>query len=558
MRDIIFGVAGGLALFIFGMNLMGEGLKKAAGDRMRKILESVTRNPLMGVVVGALVTAILQSSSATMIMTIGFVNARLLTLSQAIGVIMGANIGTTITAQLIAFKIGNFAYLVAAVGFVFFFFGQRKHLKYLGQVVFGFGVLFIGLNTMSEVLRPLAEDAFFLRWITQLGENRLLGLLVGTVMTVVVQSSSATIGVLQSLASQTVADGETVRALIPLTAAVPVLLGDNIGTTITAIIASIGSNRTAKRAALSHSLFNVLGALVCLLIFPLFIVFVYKISPHPQPALGITEADVISRQIANAHSSFNILNTLFWLPFAGVLAGIARRFIPGEDKYLERGIKYLDSHVLDNAELALSLSVKELSRMGRISWEMLQEVRKMFNGANQIKAKTDTVQESEEILDELQDSIIHYLSTTVSSNSLTERQSTILANLMHVTSDIERIGDHCTNIAEEASYRLEERINFSPEAKKELNEVFALTTDMFTYSLQALEKNDYDAAERVLKLEADMDELEEKCRNNHMERLNTGSCNPKSAVCFTELTKNLERIADHCNNIAEAVLDSRR
>ena len=212
MIEMIFGVTGGLVLFIYGMNLMGEGLKKAAGDRMRSILESVTRNPLMGIGIGALVTTILQSSSATMVMTIGFVNARLMTLTQAIGIIMGANIGTTITAQMIAFKIGGFAYPIATVGFILFFFGRRKHLKYLGQVIFGFGVLFIGLNTMSQVLEPLAENPLFLHWITKLGQNRFLGVLIGTIMTVVVQSSSATVGVLQSLASQAVMGGETVRA----------------------------------------------------------------------------------------------------------------------------------------------------------------------------------------------------------------------------------------------------------------------------------------------------------------------------------------------------------
>ncbi|NLW09113.1 MAG: Na/Pi cotransporter family protein [Firmicutes bacterium] len=557
MREIIFGVAGGLALFIYGMNLMGEGLKKTAGDRMRSILASVTRNPLMAVGVGALVTAIIQSSSATTVMTIGFVNARLMTLTQAIGIIIGANIGTTITAQLIAFKIGDIAYPIAAIGFILFFFGRRKQLKYLGQVVFGFGVLFIGLNTMSQVLKPLADNPIFIQWMTQLGENRLLGVLIGTVMTMVVQSSSATIGVLQSLASQPVVDGETVRALIPLTTAVPILLGDNIGTTITAILASIGSNRTAKRAALSHSLFNIFGTLVCLLVFPLFIAFVYQISPRPQPALGITEVHVIKRQIANAHTFFNVLNALLWLPFTRVLAAIVTKLIPGEDKYLERGVKYLDDHVLGNAEMALDLAGKEIGRMGEIAWEIYQEAEQMFNGTNQLQAKMGAVQEGEEILDELQDAIIHYLSMIVSRNSLTDRQSDLLADLIHVTSDIERIGDHCINIAEEALYLKEEGVAFSPQAKEELGNVFRHTSEMLFNSLQALLKRDYKAAKRVLELEADMDKLEEQCRTNHMERLNDGTCNPKSAVGFTELMKNLERIADHCNNIAEAVLNSR-
>ena len=377
-------------------------------------MASVTRNPLMGIGVGALVTAILQSSSATTVMTIGFVNARLMTLTQAIGIIIGANIGTAITAQLIAFKIGDIAYPIAAIGFVLFFFGRRKQLKYLGQVVFGFGVLFIGLNTMSQVLKPLADNPLFIRWMTQLGKNRFLGVVIGTIMTVVVQSSSATIGVLQSLASQPVVDGEIVRALIPLTAAVPILLGDNIGTTITGLLASIGSNRTAKRAALSHSLFNIFGTVVCLLVFPLFVSFVYQISPHPQPDLGITEAHVIKRQIANAHTFFNVLNALLWLPFTRVLATIVTKLIPGEDKYLERGVKYLDEHVLGNAEMALDLAGKEIGRMGRLRGRSTRKRRRCLTVPDQLQAKIGAVQEGEEILDDLQDAIIHYLSMIVS------------------------------------------------------------------------------------------------------------------------------------------------
>src|SRR5690606_13791574 len=323
--------------------------------------------------------------------------------------------------------------------------------------------------------------------------------------------------------------GEIVRALIPLTAAVPILLGDNIGTTITGLLASIGSNRTAKRAALSHSLFNIFGTLVCLLVFPLFIAFVYQISPRPQPALGITEAHVIKRQIANAHTFFNVLNTLLWLPFTRVLAMIVTKLIPGEDKYLERGVKYLDEHVLGNAELALDLAGKEIGRMGEIAWGNFQEVEKMFNGSNQLQAKMGAIQEGEEILDELQDAIIHYLSMIVSRNSLTDRQSDLLTNLIHVTSDIERIGDHCTNIAEEALYLKEEGVAFSSQAKDELGNVFRHTSEMLFNSLEALLKRDFGAAKRVLESEAAMDKLEEQCRKSHMERLNDGICNPKSA-----------------------------
>ncbi len=555
MKQLIFGVAGGLALFIYGMNLMSEGLKKVAGEKMRKILEVVTKNPFIGVLVGTLVTAILQSSSATTVMVIGFINAGLINLQQAIGVIMGANIGTTITAQLIAFKLGDYAYLFAAIGFMFYFAGRKKQSKYLGQVIFGFGVLFIGLNTMSNVLKPLANDSTTLNLIASMSKNRFLGLLIGTVLTVVVQSSSAVIGVLQSLASQPVVDGEVVHALIPLTAAVPILLGSNIGTTITAILASIGSNHTAKRSALSHTLFNVLGTTVCLILFPLFIAFVYKISPLPNPGAGITEANVISRQIANAHTSFNILNTLIWLPFVKFLANLVTKIHPGEDVHVEKDVKYLDSHVLNNAELALNLSTKELIRMGNVSQQMLSEVETFLNPVTQTVSNFNKVQEQEDILDYLQAEIIHYLSTIVSRNSLTERQSNIMANLMHITGDIERIGDHCTNIMELEIYMEDEHIKLSQMALEDLEKVFSLSAEMFTLCLSALEKNNFALAKKVLELESTMDVVEKESRYNHLERLNLGACNPKAAVIFNELMRNLERIADHCTNIAEAVLD---
>ena len=556
MREMIFGVIGGLALFIYGMNLMGEGLKKVAGERMRRILEVVTTNPLIGVAVGALVTAIIQSSSATTVMIIGFVNANLITLSQAIGVIMGANIGTTITAQLIAFKLGNYAYLIAGIGFTLFFFTKKKTLRYFGQVLFGFGVLFIGLNTMSSVLEPLAKNETSRRLITNLSNNPVWGLLVGTVMTVVVQSSSAVIGVLQSLASRPVEVGGAVHALIPLKAAVPILFGSNIGTTITALLASIGSNRTAKRAGLSHTLFNSFGTVVGMLLLPIFVYIVYKISPQANPGAGITEADVVSRQIANAHTLFNIINTLLWLPFVGFLARLVTKIFPGEDAYVERGVKFIDPHVVNNAELALDLSVKELVRMGNISLDMFKKVEVDFIPSEE-NQKTDLkiVEESEEVLDDLQDEIIHYLSSIVSQNTLTERQSVILADLMHVAGDLERIGDHCMNLAELFEYMNEEKITFSDQGMEDIKKVFDLTREMFDLSLQALQYNDFSAADQVLRLEKEMDAKEKDSRLCHLERLSAGMCNPKSAVVYSELMKNLERIADHCNNVAEAVLD---
>jgi phosphate:Na+ symporter len=554
MKELIFGVVGGLAIFIYGMDLMSEGLKKVAGERLRKILEAVTKNPLIGVVVGTIVTAIIQSSSATTVMVIGFVNAGLMTLQQAIGVIMGANIGTTITAQLIAFKLDEYAYLIAGIGFALYFFGKKKFAKHLGQVIFGFGLLFIGINTMSEVLKPLASNPTSLNLITKVSHNPFWGVLVGLVMTVVVQSSSAVIGVLQSLASQPVVVGGVVHALIPLSGAVPILLGGNIGTTITAILASIGSNNAAKRTALSHTLFNVLGTLICLLFLAPFVRLVYQFSPRPNLAAGITEVAVVSRQIANAHTTFNFINTLIWLPFTSFLANLVTRMIPGEEPIAERKVRFLDSHVVNNADIALNLSVKELLRMGKISQEMLADVESYLHSGD-ADDDPNGVQDKEDTLDYLQTEITHYLSTIVSRNTLTERQSNLLAHLMHITGDLERIGDHCTNIREQEVYLEEAHITFSEMALADLKKVFDLTNQMFTACLGSLEKNSAELAMKVLEMESQLDVIEKEARTNHLERLSMGSCDPKAAILFNELMRNLERIADHCNNIAEAVLD---
>ncbi len=553
MKDIIFGVLGGLVLFIYGMNLMGEGLKKAAGEKLRLILETITRNPISGIIVGMLVTTIIQSSSATTVMVVGFVNARLMTLRQAIGVIMGATIGTTITAQLIAFNIGEYAYLIAALGFVLFFFIKYKNWQYVGEVFFGLGVLFIGLNTMSDMLKPLANHPIFAEWIINLGKHPVMGVIIGTLMTVIVQSSSATIGVLQTIASQPVIVNNMVQPLIPLTSAIPILLGDNIGTTITALLASIGTNKVAKRAAVAHTLIKIFGCLIFLIMMPLFLKFVLLIPPHIDPAQGITGVDIIKRQIANAHTSFNIFNTIIWLPLIGFLTMLVTKIIPGEDARIEKGVKFLNSRFTNNAPVALELSAKELVRMGEFAGDMLNAVRKAFLASD--SSKRQEVDDFEENLDYLQEQIIKYMSTVVSQISLTEPEALRLTDLMHVVGDIERIGDHCVNVIELSEYKTKEGLKFSSQANQELESIFNLTSEMISNAIEALRNNDFKSAHRVLELEEKMDRMEAELRFNHINRLNQGTCNPQSAVCYVELMHNLERIADHCNNIAEAVLD---
>lgn len=555
-KEFIFGLLGGLSFFIYGMGLMGEGLQKAAGDRMKRILELFTNNALTGILVGALTTAIIQSSSATTVMVVGFVNARLMTLTQAIWVIMGANVGTTITSQLIAFKLENYALLIVAIGFAMVFFSRRKIYKHIGNVLLGFGILFVGLNTMSQVLKPLANSPVFENWIVNLSHKPILGVLIGAIMTVVVQSSSAIIGVLQTLASQPLVVDGTVQALIPLEIALPILFGCNIGTTVTAILASIGASFTAKRAAMAHVLFNTLGATIFLLFLSPFTKAVIALSPGPNMAKGVTEAMVISRQIANAHTIFNLLNTIIWLPLTGTLVALVCRVLPGEDEIIDKGTIYLDHRMLKNPSVALELAVKELVRMAEIAATMVTKSREAFT---QYRTQLlDEVEELEDIVDHLQKEIVTYLSTLLSNKALTEAQSTTMAGLMHVTADIERVGDHAQNIVQLAELKYQDGVVFSDEARQELSGMFNLVEEIFHNATAALRDHDVDMAKEVMAEEDEVDRFEKTLRAGHMERLNNGLCSPEAGIIYFELISNLERIADHSNNIAEVVMDGLR
>jgi len=542
---MIFGLAGGLALFIYGMNLMGEGLQKAAGEKMRRILEVLTGKPLMAVLMGALVTSIIQSSSATTVMVVGFVSAGLMTLPQAIGVIFGANVGTTVTAQIVAFKIGDYAYPIAAIGFLLMFLSKRKSIKYFGQIIFSFGVLFIGLNTMGDAMKPLGQSKGFSDIVLRLGKTPVLGLLVGAVGTGIIQSSSAFIAILQNLASTPIDDAG--NTLISLQAALPILFGSNIGTTVTALFAGIGANINAKRAAFAHTIFNVLGSLLFMFFIPSFSRLVELVSPAGPGA------EVISRQIANAHTGFNLINTIIWLPLIPVLAKIVKILVPGKEEHVEKGVLYLDKRMLSNPPIAMNLATKELTRMAVTAQQMMQSAKKSYIFSDMDEAKR--VHEYEETVDMLQCEIISYLSTMLSMSSLTSRQSVRLTGLMHVVSDIERIGDYCQNIAESAEIKEDENLPFSDEALREIKNAFEEVNDMVDNTIHALNEGNVELARKALAKEKDIDELEKNLRARHLERLAKGLCNPLSAISFVELVHNLERIADHCTNIAEAVID---
>ena len=351
---IIFGLVGGLAMFLFGMNSMSDALQKAAGEKMKKVLGFLTKNPLMGALAGALVTAVLQSSSATTVMVIGFVSAGLMSLPQAISVIFGANIGTTMTAQLMAFKISNYIYPIIFIGFMLQFLGKKEKVKNIGMVILSFGLLFEGIEIMGSVMKPLANSPIFVDMMVQVKHIPVLGVILGAVMTLVVQSSSATIAVLQNFASQPMLDGVT--SVIGLTGAIPILLGDNIGTTITALLASIGQSKNAKRTAIAHSIFNISGSIVFVFIIPLFAKFVQFISPKGN------EVDVISRQIANAHTAFNVFCTVVWLPLIPVMVKIVTTIIRGKDKtvVMDQAPQYLDDKMIGKPLPAMYLVSEEM------------------------------------------------------------------------------------------------------------------------------------------------------------------------------------------------------
>ncbi|MDI7246802.1 MAG: Na/Pi cotransporter family protein [Bacillota bacterium] len=534
--SLVCGLLGGLGLFIYGMMQMGDGLQKAAGDRMRRILEILTARTWMGVMVGAFVTAVIQSSSATTVMLVGFVNAGLMTLKQAVGVVMGANIGTTMTAQLIAFDLADLALPAVGLGFIITFFSRKKIHKYLGQVILGFGLLFLGMTVMTDTMRPLRDNPAFVQWIAGFGKYPLLGVLAGVAMTVTIQSSSATIGLLMAAASQ---------GLVGFDAAIPVLFGDNIGTCITAVLASIGASLSARRTALAHVLFNVFGTIMFLTLLPLFKVFVHAVTPSGD----------IERLIANAHTSFNVLNTLVWLPMAGLLARIATAVYPGQEVIMEHGPKYLDRRMLSTPSIALQLAVKELVRMSGIAREMVKDAGQALL-AGKPSAVSKSINAREEVVDNLQAEIILYLSTLMAQGVLTQPQSTRLAGMLHVVNDIERIGDHAVNISGFAIDRVEQGLEFSDEAKSELADLFARVDEVISDAVQALERNDPALAQDVWEKEKHIDELEDVLRTSHLRRLNQGRCSPASGVIYVEVVDNLERMADHAVNLADAVVQN--
>ncbi|MTI46980.1 Na/Pi cotransporter family protein [Sporosalibacterium faouarense] len=531
--EIAFGVLGGLGLFLYGMNLMGAGLQKVAGDRLKSLIGILTKNRVMGVFVGAIVTMLVQSSSATTVMVVGFVNAGIMNLTQAIGVIMGANIGTTITAQLIAFKLTDIAPMVIAIGVAIWLFTSKKRHKEIAEVLIGFGILFLGMSLMSDQLKPLSDSQMFENLITSL-DNPLLGILVGFVITVAVQSSSASMGLLLAV---------TASGLINLDIAFPILFGQNIGTCVTALLSSIGANKTAKRAAVMHLLFNLIGTTI-------FMILIY-LTPMKSLIIQLSPGK-IERQIANAHTIFNIFNVLIQLPFAGFIVLAVKKLVPGEVEETT-GLKYLDDRIMETPSIAVGQASKEVLRMGRLVQENLKTSIEGFMKKDE--KLTHRVFAEEKVINELEKDITQYL-IKLSKESLSDEESITVSTLFHTINDLERIGDHADNIAELAQYRIDNKLYFTDQALEELQLMFDKVRESFKESLWAFKTANAETAKRVIAYEKDIDLLEKQYRANHIKRLNESQCHPSSGIVFLDTISNLERVADHSSNIAISIIEA--
>ena len=545
--QILFGLFGGLAVFIYGMNMMSECLQKAAGEKMKAVLALLTKNPVLGVLAGALTTAVLQSSSATTVMAIGFVSAGLMTLPQAISIIFGANIGTTMTAQIIAFKISDYIFLIIFVGFLISFLSRSERIKNIGLTIFAFGLLFLGIDTMGSVMQPLANSPVFTELFDKVSDIPVLGVLTGMVMTLVVQSSSATIAVLQNFAIQPGADG--VSSVIGLTGAIPILLGDNIGTTITAVLASIGQPRNAKRTAAAHCIFNVSGCLLFIWFIRPFAAFIQMISPKGP------EVEVISRQIANAHTTFNIVMTLIWTPLLFVMVKLVMRLIP--DKKEGEGDPaepvYLDDRLMAQPAAALQLAAKEILHLAFLVGEQLHLTTGMVRRKEEGQPAAGI--EQRERLKGLGDKITEYLSGLFSAGVLTEEQAAQTAGVMYLLGDVERMGELCADVTLAIEDRDRRKTKYSKEAMKDLEKSLKVIEDMYGAALQVLTKGDEESARKIRKKKEKVLDLDIEMRKGHMNRVSKGKCATEMTGPLNDILHAIDRMGNCCVNIADAALD---
>ncbi len=527
--SILFGLIGGLGLFLFGMNMMASGMQKAAGNKLRRILELLTSNPYMATLTGILVTIVVQSSSTTSVMVVGFTNSGLMGLSQALGTMLGASIGTTITAQLISFDFSLIVYPLIGVGVGLHLFGKKRLYKSIGQSILGFTILFVGLEIMSEAMHPLRDYEFFHNLMVSVSSAPILGVLIGTIFTALIQSSSATSGVVIAM---------TLQGTINAPAAIALMLGANIGTTITAALASIGTNITARRSVLAIFLVKVLGTIVVLILF------------HPFLDLVSLTSNSATRVVANAHTIFNVANVLLFIPLMKPVLNFVVKVIPGEDLILETGPRHLNDRILSSPVAALEAARQEVLHMSNISRELVDQSIRIF--LYEEKHLIEGCIKKEELIDSLEKEIVIFLNKLAQS-SLSKNQTEAIYALMHISSDVERIGDHGINIIRMAEIKMEEQLKFSEVAIEELVHFHSMVDQMLESAIEAFVKDDVILASQVILKDDEVDAEERNLRKSHIERLKQGICLPHSGILFLDVISNLERVGDHSTNLAEVV-----
>jgi len=534
-QEIAFHFLGGLGLFLYSIKTMGDGLQQAAGDRLRYYIDKYTSNPFFGILVGIGMTALIQSSSGVTVITVGLVSAGLLTLRQAIGIVMGANIGTTVTSFIIGFKLGDYALPMLFLGAVCLFFTKNRTINNIGRIVFGVGGIFFALNLMSGAMEPLKDLQVFKDYMVELSKNPILGVLVGTGLTLLIQASSATIGILQNLYASN---------LIDLQGALPVLFGDNIGTTITAIIASLGANIAAKRVAAAHVAFNVIGTVICIIFLVPFTGLIQWFESFLNLAPEMT--------IAFAHGTFNITNTIIQFPFIGALAFIVTKLIPGEDEVVKYEPLYLDEQLIKQApSIALGNAKKELLHLGNYAAKAFDLSYDYIINSNEKVAEKG--HKTEEAINTIDEKLTRYL-ISLSGEALSQKESEVLTNILDSSRDLERIGDHAESLLNLNDYLQRKNVQFSEAALEELAEIYLKTSEFVKDALESVENNDLEQAQALIKRHEDINNMERVLRKTHIKRLNNGECSTQAGVNFIDIISHYTRVSDHAMNLAEKVL----
>ncbi len=538
--SIILPFIGGLGMFIYGMQIMAQGLENAAGSKMKSLLEVLTKNKFFGVLLGAFITAVIQSSSATTVMVVGFVNAGIMNLTQAMGVIMGANIGTTVTGWLVssvewakALSPANIAPVAVMIGVIVMLTGKRRSTKDISSIIVGFGILFIGITMMSDAVEPLQQSEAFCNLFVTLGHSPFLGIVAGALVTAVIQSSSASVGILQSLAA---------AGLVPFNAAVYIIMGQNIGTCVTAIMSSIGAKKTAKTAAVMHLLFNIIGTIIFSVVA---IVFFKVINP------GFGEGLITQTEISTVHTIFNIGTTILLFPVSDWIIKLAKKLEREDSDDVDEGQVLLDDRMLETPSIALQSTVSEMVRMGHVVRGTMDRTRDVL--ITKKREEIEKIREEETIADGLCKGITEY-AIKLNTLSINEKEHQEVASILQIVSDIERVSDYCENISEFAENLKDQKASFSEIAREEIQQMEDVCIDCFRYAIEALEERSKEKAMKVIEKESQADELEIALRTAHMKRLARNECSTESGIVFLDALVCLERISDHARNIAEEIL----